>query len=117
MRIFDYSHISDELRDNDVCNLISSIREYRGKQALFISAKPDVLKTLLEIAKIQSTAASNKIEGISTTDARLKNYTPEATRRAERALDNQLKVKGTSWSDMNPTTRVHELVRSLMAYL
>ena len=62
MREFDYSHISNELRDNDVCNLISSIREYRGKQALFISAKPDVLKTLLEIAKIQSTAASNKIE-------------------------------------------------------
>ena len=57
MRIFDYSHISDELRDNDVCNLISAIREYRGKQTLFISAKPDILKTLLEIAKIQSTSA------------------------------------------------------------
>ena len=49
MREFDYSHISDELRDNDVCNLISAIREYRGKQTLFISAKPDVLKTLLEM--------------------------------------------------------------------
>ena len=61
MRIFDYSHIPDKLRDNDVCNLISAIREYRGKQTLFISAKPDVLKTLLEIAKIQSTSASNKI--------------------------------------------------------
>lgn len=45
MRIFDYSHISDDLRDNDVCNLISAIREYRGKQMLFIAAKPDVLKT------------------------------------------------------------------------
>ena len=72
MRIFDYSHISDDLRDNDVCNLISAIREYRGKQALFIAAKPEALKTLLEIAKIQSTSASNKIEGISTSDARLK---------------------------------------------
>ena len=30
MRTFDYSHISDDLRDNDVCNLISAIREYRG---------------------------------------------------------------------------------------
>ena len=79
MRIFDYSHISDELRDNDVCNLISAIREYRGKQTLFISAKPDILKTLLEIAKIQSTSASNKIEGISTTDARLKALVAEKT--------------------------------------
>ena len=79
MRIFDYSHISDDLRDNDVCNLISAIREYRGKQALFIAAKPDTLKTLLEIAKIQSTSASNKIEGISTSDARLKALMADKT--------------------------------------
>ena len=71
MRKFDYNSIGDGLRNNEVCNLISSIHEFRGKQALFISAKPDVLKTLLEIAKIQSTAASNSIEGISTSDMRL----------------------------------------------
>lgn len=79
MRIFDYSQIDDSLRNNEVCNLISSIHEFRGKQALFVSAKPDVLKTLLEIAKIQSTAASNGIEGISTTDARLKAIMAEKT--------------------------------------
>lgn len=79
MRIFDYSQINDSLRNNEVCNLISSIHEFRGKQALFVSAKPDVLKTLLEIAKIQSTAASNSIEGISTTDARLKAIMAEKT--------------------------------------
>ena len=49
--------------------------------------------------------------------ARLKPFTPEAIRRAERALDQQVKNKGTSWADMNPATRVHELVRSLMAYM
>ena len=54
MRVFGYSRINDRLRTNEVCNLISSIHEFRGKQTLFISAKPDVLKTLLEIAKIQS---------------------------------------------------------------
>lgn len=79
MRIFDYSRIDDSLRNNEVCNLISSIHEFRGKQTLFISAKSDVLKTLLEIAKIQSTAASNGIEGISTTDARLKAIMAEKT--------------------------------------
>jgi len=79
MRVFDYSHINDSLRNNEVCNLISSIHEFRGKQTLFISAKSDVLKTLLEIAKIQSTAASNSIEGISTTDARLKAIMAEKT--------------------------------------
>ena len=79
MRKFDYSHLSDGLRNNDVCNLISTIHEFRGKQTLFISAKPDVLKTLLKIAKIQSTAASNSIEGISTTDVRLRAIMTEKT--------------------------------------
>jgi hypothetical protein len=48
---------------------------------------------------------------------RLKDLTPIAIRRAERALDNQLKTKGTSYADMNPATRVHELVKLLLAYM
>ena len=48
---------------------------------------------------------------------RLKNYMPEAIRRAGRALDLQLKTRSASWADMNPATRVHELVRLLMAYV
>ena len=49
--------------------------------------------------------------------ARLKNYTVEAVRRAERALARQLKSKGKAYADMNPATRVHELVNLLMAYM
>jgi hypothetical protein len=49
--------------------------------------------------------------------ARLKNYMPEAIRRAARALEGQLQSNGTSWADMNPATRVHELVGLLMAYV
>lgn len=49
--------------------------------------------------------------------ARLKTFIPSAIRRAERALDVQLRTKGKAWADMNPATRVHELVRSLMAYM
>ena len=30
MRIFDYSHITDKLRSNEVCNLISAIHEFRS---------------------------------------------------------------------------------------
>ncbi len=48
---------------------------------------------------------------------RLRNYMPEAIRRAERALDHQLKTRGASWADMNPAIRVHELVGLLMAYV
>ena len=49
--------------------------------------------------------------------ARLKEHTPDAISRAERTLARQFKAKGTSWADMNPATRVHELVGLLMAYM
>lgn len=55
----------------ELMNLVSAIHEYKGKQALFIEAKPDTLESMQEIAKIQSTGASNRIEGIFTSDERL----------------------------------------------
>ena len=46
-----------------------------GKQELYIEAESDVLTALLDIAKIQSTKASNKIEGIYTSDELRKRAT------------------------------------------
>jgi len=54
--------------NHEIMNLISGIHEYKGKQELFIEAKSDALESMLEIAKIQSTGASNRIEGIYTSD-------------------------------------------------
>lgn len=71
MRRFDYTSIPNELLDSEIMNLVSAIHEYKGKQELFIEAKPDVLEAMLEVAKIQSTGASNRIEGIFTSDERL----------------------------------------------
>ena len=51
--------------------LVSKIHECKGKQELFIRSKPDILKSMLEVAKIQSTGASNRIEEIFTSDSRL----------------------------------------------
>jgi Fic family protein len=53
-------------------DLLSAIHEYRGKQDLYVEARTDVLTHLLEVACIQSTGASNRIEGIHTSDERLK---------------------------------------------
>jgi len=71
MRRFDYSSIPKELMNHEIMNLVSAIHEYKGKQEQFITAKPDVLEAMLEIAKIQSTGASNRIEGIYTSAERL----------------------------------------------
>ncbi len=71
MREFDYKEINKEIFTPEIMNLITKIHEYKGKQELFIKAKPDILESMLEVAKIQSTGASNRIEGIFTSDSRL----------------------------------------------
>lgn len=55
----------------EIVHMIGSIHEHKGKQELFLEANIDELKTLLEVAFIQSTGASNRIEGIFTSDKRL----------------------------------------------
>ena len=50
----------------EIVQMVSSIHEHKGKQELFLEDNVDELKTLLEVALIQSTGASNRIEGIST---------------------------------------------------
>ncbi|MBQ6570018.1 MAG: Fic family protein [Clostridia bacterium] len=79
MREFCYKKEYEKLLSSDVVGLLSAIHEYRGKQTLFIEAKPDALTQLLELAKIQSTEASNRIEGIITTDERLKQLVRDKT--------------------------------------
>ena len=79
MRNFDYGKKWEKLLTPDIVALLSQIHEYRGKQSLFIDAKADTLSQLVEIARIQSTEASNKIEGIYTSDDRLKALVKDKT--------------------------------------
>lgn len=72
MRIYNLNNESKKLLTPNVVNLLSLIHEYKGKQSLYIESKRDILTSLLNIAKIHSTEYSNKIEGIETTDKRIK---------------------------------------------
>ena len=72
MKKFDYSALPGKLLTPEISNLLSAIHEYRGKHGLFMTVRSDTLKTLLDVAVIQSTDASNRIEGIFTSDTRLK---------------------------------------------
>ena len=71
MHTFDYKKLPGKLLTPTIVNQLSLLHEFRGKQDLYISAKSDTLSALLDIAKIQSTKASNGIEGIFTSDDRL----------------------------------------------
>ena len=52
--------------------LTNSIAEYKGKQELYAKQSPQILKTLLETALIESAESSNRIEGVTVDHARLK---------------------------------------------
>lgn len=52
--------------------LMNSIAEYKGKQELYAKQSPQILKTLLETALIESAESSNRIEGVTVDKARLK---------------------------------------------
>ncbi len=80
MRDFSYLSKWEKLLTPEIVTLLTQIHEYKGGQTLFIEAKADTLTQLVEIAKIQSTEASNKIEGIYTSDDRLKALVKDKTR-------------------------------------
>ena len=79
MRNFDYKKLAEKNWDNEILLLCSKIHEYKGRQELFIRQKPAQLGRLIEIARIQSTEASNRIEGIVTTSTRIKQLVAEKT--------------------------------------
>lgn len=79
MKIFNYSIIRGQKWDSDILGLIAAIYKEAGKQELYLKQRPDELEKLVEIAKIQSTEASNAIEGIVTTNTRIKQLVEEKT--------------------------------------
>ena len=79
MRDFNFKAEYQKLLTPEAVAYLTQIHEYKGQQNLFIEAKADALSNLLEVAKIQSTEASNRIEGIITTDDRLKKIVREKT--------------------------------------
>lgn len=79
MRNFNYKNEYSKLLTPDIVSMLTIIHEFKGEQTLFLEAHSDLLTELLEIAKIQSTEASNRIEGIQTTDERLKLIVREKT--------------------------------------
>lgn len=79
MRNFDYTKLADYKWDSEVLSYVAKIHECKGRQDLYVRQKPIELDRLIEVAKIQSTEASNKIEGIVTTSTRIKQLVSEKT--------------------------------------
>ena len=91
MRRFDYQEKWKNLLTPEIVSYLTQIHEFKGEQTLFIEAKADTLTQLVEIAKIQSTESSNKIEGIYTSDSRLRELVKDKTRPRTR---NEQEIAG-----------------------
>lgn len=79
MREFNYSKIREQKWDSDILGYIAAIYKEAGKQEQYLKQRPEALGKLVEIAKVQSTEASNAIEGIVTTNTRIKQLVEEKT--------------------------------------
>lgn len=85
MKKFNYSNLKNKTWDIKIINYLTQIHEEKGKQQLFLKQKPEELEKLVIIAKIQSTESSNEIEGIRTTNTRLKQLVNKKTAPKNRA--------------------------------
>lgn len=98
MRTLNYKTEYQKLLSSEIVSYLAQIHEQKGQQNLFIEAQKDALSKMLEIAKIQSTEASNRIEGIITTDDRLKKIVMNKTTpkgRSEREIAGYRDVLNT----------------------
>ena len=98
MRTLNYKNEYQKLLYPEIVSYLAQIHEMKGQQNLFVEAQKDALAELLEIAKIQSTEASNRIEGIITTDDRLKKIVMNKTTpkgRSEREIAGYRDVLNT----------------------
>ena len=98
MRALNYKIAYQKLLTPEIVSYLTQIHEMKGRQNLFVEARKDALAKLLEIAKIQSTEASNRIEGIVTTDDQLKKIVMNKTTprgRSEREIAGYRDVLNT----------------------
>jgi Fic family protein len=91
MREYSYKDKWQKLLTPEIVQLLTRIHEFKGEQRKFVAIHADKLTELVEIAKIQSTGASNRIEGIFTSNERLKKIVLEKTNPRARS---ELEIAG-----------------------
>ena len=103
MRSFDYIESGKTLLTPHTTSLLAAIHEAKGRQSIQTTIRPDILGTLVAVARIQSTDASNRIEGISTSDSRLNDLV---------AMKKKLPVTVTRYRLFTKATTIFRLPRT-----
>ncbi len=91
MRKFTYLKIKNIKLDNETQNLIREIYRYRGQEEIFLKLLPTATSQLCTNSVAQSVQYSNEIEGISTTNYRLRKLLEEKIKPISR---NEKEIAG-----------------------
>lgn len=79
MKSFESKFLEQQPLSHHLLKIIGSIKEYKGKQDLYKRQSPQILNNLKEVASIQSTESSNRIEGIIVPHKRIVELVQEKT--------------------------------------
>jgi len=85
MNSFEANFIESQPITQSLLQTIRLIGEYKGKQELFKQQAPQSLKTLRQLAIVQSTESSNRIEGITAPLERIKKLVADKTSPRDRS--------------------------------
>jgi Fic family protein len=79
VKSFELDFIENQPISQNLLQTVRAIGEYKGKQELFREQSPQILETLQQVAIIQSTESSNRIEGIVTSSQRIRQLVERKT--------------------------------------
>ncbi|VDG20950.1 cell filamentation protein Fic [Lactobacillus allii] [Lactiplantibacillus mudanjiangensis] len=85
LKKFDYKTLNGLVLTSEIVSKMNQIYEIRGQLSSIDVNFSDTLTRLVDVAKIQSTEASNAIEGIYTSDTRLKQIVQDKTQPHNRS--------------------------------
>lgn len=117
------SFLDDYLKKNiskyythDIVKLCTKIHEYKGKEQMYKFQSPQVIQKLQEIAMIQSTESSTRIEGIYVKNQRLQKLVLEKTdpkNRSENEVAGYRKVLSTIHDSFEHITISSNVIKQL----
>lgn len=85
MKSFEHGYLLETPISHALLISMRALGEYRGRQGLYTEQFPEILETLRQVAMIQSTESSNRIEGITVLPDRLADLVTRKTKPRDRS--------------------------------
>ena len=85
MNSLDIDFLNQQSIPIEIGGLLQKLGEYKGRQDLFIHQTPQVLETLKQIAIIESTQSSNRIEGVTVPEKRFRELMAHPVKPKDRS--------------------------------